>query len=78
MENALYIFDTTSSMIYINLFSFKIDSEVFIDYIFNNPSPSVKICVNDLETKEILQDKITTQIDCNDTCFKENIKIDLK
>ena len=78
LENAQYIFDTTSSMVYINLYSFKINNSVPIQDIFDKPSPYVKICVNDLETKQMLQTLITTQIDCNDICFKENIKIDLK
>ena len=75
--NALYIFDTASSMIYINLYSFKINKDVPILDIFCNPSPYLKICVNDLETKKILQTQVEIPIDCNDICFRENINIDL-
>ena len=64
------------SLVYLNLYSFKINNEVNITNSFQNLPETTKICVNDSYTKNLLFNE-TRKNDCEDICFKKNIKIDL-
>ena len=67
------------SLIYINFNSLiiKEGTIIDIDYMFDNTSPDLKICINDSFTRNILS-KYESKFDCNNLCFGKNIKIDLK
>ena len=63
-----------SSLIYLNLKSFKLEKTVNKDNAFLSISSYVKYCIEDSETKDILG----IESDCSNDCFKENIIIDIE
>ena len=73
--NIRCMFYGCSSLVYLNLFSFKINSSVNIGSIFQEISPDVKYCINDIDTQKYLLTN-GKKSNCNDKCFKDNIIID--
>ena len=77
--NLTAIFQFDDSLIYINLFSFIKKNNAYIDLIFDDTSPNLIICINDITTQNLLKEKYPQKkLNCSDICFKYNIKIDLK
>ena len=64
-----------SSLIFLNLFSFKLKNSARIDYALNGVPLNTKICIKDEQTKKILFGN-QTRVDCSDICFNKNIIID--
>ena len=77
IETIQGMFENNGSLMKINLYSFKIKYTTNINYIFGNTSSHLKICINDLETRIIL-DLPESQFDCSDFCLEKNLKIDIK
>ena len=77
VSNIVGMFQDSTSLVYINLYSFIIKSDTITTGLFSNTPSNLKICINDEETKHILQ-SYNKVFNCSDKCFKENIKIDLK
>ena len=77
VNNFAEMFRGCTSLVYMNLKNFINNNEdiIFRDATKNVPN-SVKICLNDESTRNKFfgQNKNS---DCSDTCFKNNIKIDL-
>ena len=69
-----YMFYGCSSLIYLNLKSFKLKDTVDKKLPFYSIYSSVKYCIADKKTKNLLR----IFSDCSIDCFKENIKIDIK
>ena len=70
------MFKYCKSLIYLNIYSFDLYDSVKKDDIFSGMSSYTKYCANNDNTKKILSEYNKTS-DCSDTCFKNNIKIDL-
>ena len=64
-----------SSLIYLNLKSFKLKNTVNKNNAFPESSLNIKYCIEDSETKNFLTE---IDSDCSNDCFKENIKIDIE
>ena len=81
LNKITYMFDSCKSLIYLNLIAFKISNpkNVIRDYnIFNGAPKYLQWCVNDFETSNYIFEKANVSpSNCSDTCFKDNIKIDL-
>ena len=81
LNKIIYMFDSCKSLIYLNLIAFKISNpkNVIRDYnIFNGAPKYLQWCVNDFETSNYIFEKANVSpSNCSDTCFKDNIKIDL-
>ena len=81
LNKIIYMFDSCKSLIYLNLIAFKISNpkKVIRDYnIFNGAPKYLQWCVNDFETSNYIFEKANVSpSNCSDTCFKDNIKIDL-
>ena len=81
LNKIIYMFDSCKSLIYLNLIAFKISNpkNVIRDYnIFNGAPKYLQWCVNDFETSNYMFEKDNVSpSNCSDTCFKDNIKIDL-
>ena len=73
--NAQFTFTDTFSLIYLNLYSFKYNSETSLYDSFLNTAD--KICIQDISTQTILSSEVSN-FNCNDVCFKKNIKINLQ
>ena len=66
-----------NSLIFLNFFNFKLNSDINNTKAFDDINPGVKYCINDNETKMFLlpNDKIS---ECSDPCFQEkNKKVDI-
>jgi surface protein len=72
-----YMFNYCSSIVFINLYSMKINGGTSIKSVFDSVNANVKICINDGTTRNILN-KYSSKFDCSYKCFVENIKICLK
>ena len=72
------MFQDSTSLLYINLYSFIIKPNAITTYIFSNTPSYLKICINDIETQNVLKWH-GREFNCSDKCFtNENSKIDLK
>ena len=71
-----HLFYQCYSLIYLNLKNFKINEAVNYSNIFHKIPESTKICIEDIETKQLLLEA-NRYSDCSDICFKDNAKIDL-
>ena len=74
VTNIQGMFAYSNSLIFINLYPFKIRTDANINFTFDNIPSYTKICINDIKTQTLLKVKNNN---CSDICFKENIKIDL-
>ena len=74
VTNMKYMFEQ-SSYLYLNLYSFIIKDGIPIDFIFKNTPSNLKICINDLNTRNKLASYGKT-FDCSDVCINKNLKID--
>ena len=63
-------------IIYIKLNSLKINSQAVTNAILEEVYSNVKLCINDENTINILNE-YRGKIDCSNICFNENIKINL-
>ena len=72
----LFIFSKCPSLIYLNLNSFKLTSPPPSYSPFTEYNPNVKLCMEDSYTKSLLFAEGIISI-CSDTCFEENIKVDI-
>ena len=73
-----YMFGGCNSLIFINLFNFKIKNDANINCIFCEiTSNSIKICINEHNSKDKIKSKAGKISDCSDLCFNKSIKIDL-
>ena len=70
------MFKGCCSLIFVNLYSFKIKSSIYKTSIFEGISPYVKYCINDVETKNYLLGNETIS-NCSDICFKKNVEVDI-
>ena len=77
VDSIALMFEHCESLIYLNLKSFKIKNTVNITDVFKRISPYVKFCLEDSETKNYLFSGNNKESNCDDDCFKENIKIDI-
>ena len=71
------MFSECKSLIYLNLFSFKLNNTVNKTNFNNKINSNVKYCINDNDTKTFLleSNKIS---DCSEPCFqKNNKKVDI-
>ena len=68
------LFEQCTSLIYLNLYSFNISRAINITRIFYQVPENAKICINDLETIDILSGENRT-FNCLNLCFKDNKKI---
>ena len=71
------LFTNCKSLIYINCKRLKPQKDTVLDSPFNNLNSNLKLCIDDTTTKtELFGSKYN--LNCNDDCFKENIKIDIE
>ena len=75
VTNMQYMFEQNGLLKYLNLYSFIINSGTQIKDILLNTPPNLKICINDLNTRNKLASYGKT-FDCSDVCIKKNLKID--
>ena len=77
-NNFNYMFQKCKSLAYLNIFSFSLNGVNYYNkYMFNDIASSVRICVNDNNTKNYLLENNKIII-CSDTCIVEtNILIDI-
>ena len=70
------MFYLCNSLIYVNLYSLKINDGINTVYdSFYNINSNVKICINDTYTiNRLLGNRFSSN--CSDICFQENIKFD--
>ena len=71
-----YMFYKCSSLLYLNLYSFKYHTKLTITSLFGSVPSDLKFCIKDPTTISKLLNKKRI-LDCCDTCFSENPKIDL-
>ena len=72
-----YLFTQCKSLVYINIKNLIYKSNVL--FILNNQLSSyLKLCIDDTSTRNILFGNNAYNLDCNDICFNENIKIDME
>ena len=72
------MFDGCSSLVYLSLNKFKINNTTQLTEIFKQTPSDIKICVNDANSKSILEEKTGKSINCSDTCFtNNNYKLDV-
>ena len=69
------MFEDCLGLIYLNLKSFKVKTDVNKDNIFNRIYTKTKFCSEDATIINAIT-SLSLSLDCNDDCFKENIKID--
>ena len=74
VTNMKYMFKQ-SNFLYLNLYSFVIKSGTEIDLILENTPSELKICINDLNTRNLLT-SYRKEFDCSDVCINKNLKID--
>ena len=75
VTNMQYMFEQNGLLKYLNLYSFIINSGTQIKAILLNTPSNLKICINDLNTRNKLASYGKT-FDCSDVCIKKNLKID--
>ena len=75
VTNMDYIFGYCNSLIYLNLYSFIIKNGIPITNILKDTPSNIKICINDLNTRNILASYKKT-FDCSDDCLNRKLKID--
>ena len=71
-----YMFYKCNSLIYLNLYSFKYHSSLSKSYLLTDTSPDLKYCIKDATTTPKLLGKKKIS-NCCDSCFGENIQLDL-
>ena len=70
-----FMFYKCGSLIFLNLKSFQMNSSVDKNNAFSQLSNNIKYCIQDVDTKNVLIGNKPSN--CNDDCFKKNIKIDI-
>ena len=69
------LFSDDKSLVYIKLNHFKIKGGVYYQNVFNSVSSNLKVCIENGNTINLLQSYVN--INCEDICFKNDIKINL-
>ena len=75
VTNMKYMFQDSKSLLYLNLYSFIIKNGIPIDSVLLDTPSNLKICINDLNTRNILSSYGKT-FDCSNVCINKNLKID--
>ena len=76
VENIYRMFSYCQSITYLNLDSFRFNNLTNINRTFLKISSNTKYCINDEETKKLLNLSVISV--CSDTCYNEtNAKIDI-
>jgi len=76
--NSIYaMFQGCNSLIFLNLKSFKLMKSALKNKVFEEVSPNIKYCTEDINLKNYISKEYSIESSCDDICFKENIKIDI-
>ena len=75
VTNMKYMFLENKSLLYLNIYSFVIKSGTELDEILLDTPSNLKICINDLNTRNLLS-SYGKNFDCSDVCINKNLKID--
>ena len=76
VTNMPVMFKGCNSLVYIKLNSFTIKEGNDFAGAFEDLSPNLKICIDDINTKGRLNQSVNATFDCSDKCFDTNIKIE--
>ena len=69
------MFENCKSLLFLNLYSFKLNVSINKTDAFKGISSFVRFCINDTDTKNLFLENNKTS-NCNDNCFQNDIKID--